>query len=75
VQDAFEMASADVAVEALALAALDYNSLAKVVALDQSPEGYKPNASGALATVQRMRDDVRLAGMFTSPGVQNTYRI
>ena len=54
------------------MTAVDWNPLAKLVAFDQPPQQNKPNASGALATLQEMRNDTRLAGIFTAPGVQNT---
>ncbi|KAK3069437.1 hypothetical protein LTR53_012220 [Teratosphaeriaceae sp. CCFEE 6253] len=73
--DAFELSNANLAVEALALTAFDYNALAGVVDLHQIPQGNSPGASGALAALQKIHDDSRFNDVFTSPGVQNTATI
>lgn len=74
-QDAFELASANVAVEALALTAVDYNPLAKIIDLHQATQHGKRGASNALAILHKMHYDPRFAGAFPSPGVQNTATI
>ncbi|KAK4539694.1 hypothetical protein LTR36_010457 [Oleoguttula mirabilis] len=70
--DAFELANANAAVEALALTAVDYNPLARLIDLHQTAQHSKPGAGQALAILQQIHHDSRLNRAFASPGVQNT---
>lgn len=67
--DAYDLANANVAVEALAMLAIDYNPLHKL--LDASVQS-NPVKSSVLDTLARIRTDERFDGLFDTPGVRNT---
>ena len=67
--DAFDAASSQLAVEALALTAVDYNPLHMIL---DAPNKPIDTALGALDVLENIRTDVRLDGLLTAPGVGNT---
>ncbi|KAK5736626.1 hypothetical protein LTR17_007283 [Elasticomyces elasticus] len=70
--DAIDLASPKVAVEALAMLAVDYNPLHRI--LDASAKTPVKQTS-ALATLERIGTDDRFDGLFSTSGVGNTMAI
>ncbi|KIM94471.1 hypothetical protein OIDMADRAFT_60798 [Oidiodendron maius Zn] len=70
--DTFELQSPDLAVEALALTAIDYNDLCKFLLLSLSVGGANPNPTlSPQHILSKIRTDQRFNGLVTIPGVQN----
>lgn len=67
--DAFNLAIADIAVEALAMLAVDDNPLHKIL---DAPHQAPGRALPALEILDRAREDPRFDNLFDSPGVGNT---
>lgn len=74
VSDAFELQSPYLAVEALAMNAIDYNDLHKFLLLSPSGANPKPTLPPS-EILSKIAIDPCSHGLVTEPGVQNTTKI